>query len=77
MNNRQKILIVKIIMATIIVGLILSIKTIVLINLEQMGITSSKADDIREYWSSPTIEYIFLVLAVIASGLIVKDFHIR
>ncbi len=77
MNNHQKVLIVKIIIATIIVGLILSIKTVVLINLEQMGISSSEASSIREYWSNPMVEYIFLLASIVASGLIVKDFHIR
>ena len=75
--SKSQTLIIKSIIAVLIVALLLSIKTIILINLENLGFTALEAASIRTNWDDYYADFIFILLSIALSIGIALKFNVK
>ncbi|MBN1923451.1 MAG: hypothetical protein JW791_01675 [Nanoarchaeota archaeon] len=77
MVNIEKADIIKFIIAFMILALFLSVKTVIFINLENLGVSQTDALQIRTTWDSFKADYAFIILSLIFSLIIALRFNIK
>ncbi len=77
MVQLDKSTIIKFLLAFMILALILSVKTLIFINLENLGFSSSDALSIRTNWESFKADYLFIIGSIIISVIIALKFNIK
>ena len=77
MSGSQKTVIIKFLIAFLILALFLSVKNIVLINLESLGLSESDSLSFRLTWNSFKLDYAFIIFSLIVSFLISLKYNIK
>lgn len=73
----SKVPIIKLIIGVMILALLISIKTVIFVNLENLGFTYFEANDIRELWDSWNGDYIYILVSLLISLVIALKFNIK
>ena len=75
--SKSQTLIIKTVLAVIIVALLLSIKTIIFINLENLGFSAVESANIRTNWQDFYLDILFIIISIIASVIIALKFNVK
>ncbi len=68
---------VRLLIGLMIFALLVSVKTIIMGNLEKLGFSYFQSNSIRETWSAFSLEYVFLLVSLLISLTAALKFSIK
>lgn len=77
MESTQKVSVVRILLGFIIFALLIGVKIIIMANLENLGFSYFDANQIRNSWNTFSLEYIYMLGAILISMVIALKFNIK
>lgn len=77
MNKSNKDLILRFLIGFMIFALLVSVKTIIMDNLNSLGFTYFESNSIKETWETFSLEYIFIIVTLIISIVVSLKFNMK
>ncbi|PIU62080.1 hypothetical protein COX58_03430 [archaeon CG_4_10_14_0_2_um_filter_Archaea_38_6] len=77
MGDSGKVLVIKFVIAFMILALLISVKNVIFINLENLGFSYFDANSIRTFWADFKGDYLYLLVSLLISMIIGLKFNIK